>query len=353
MNKLKSISKATLRWILCVIAGLFALAGFSSSVLSGVAGTLFSFLLCPLSDKFLSEKLGKHLTIGNRIVLLVVLFFAFFGFYKTDTTVTTTQKTPKQEVEITQTQETTPTQDLAVQEEPTKQSDPIVDYYSVVRVVDGDTVVVAKDGKEDKVRLIGVDTPETVDPRKDVQCFGKEASAYLTALLTGKTITMEADTTQDNIDKYGRLLRYIYLEDKTLVNKAIIENGYGFEYTYNIPYKFQAEFKTAQNYASTNKLGLWADNACTITESPKVTTPTAPVVTPTTPKPTTPTSNYTCNCSKLCDQMASCEEAYYQLNTCGCTKRDSDKDGIPCESLCRVKPTTNLKDKPEEVKGEE
>src|SRR5574343_1337369 len=73
--------------------------------------------------------------------------------------------------------------------------------YKVVKVIDGDTFEIVVDNENLKVRMIGVDTPETVDPRKIVQCFGKEASAYLTTLLTGKTVTMEADSTQDNIDK--------------------------------------------------------------------------------------------------------------------------------------------------------
>ena len=133
--------------------------------------------------------------------------------------------------------------------------------FVVTYVIDGDTIVVTKPGKTEKVRLIGVDTPETVDPRKPVQCFGKEASAFPKSLLTGKSVRLERDPTQDDRDKYGRLLRYVYLGD-TLVNEKIIAEGYGYEYTYHIPYLHQAEFKNAELLAQESKKGLWADGVC-------------------------------------------------------------------------------------------
>jgi len=132
----------------------------------------------------------------------------------------------------------------------------------VTRVVDGDTIVVLVNGVSEKVRLIGVDTPETVDPRKLVECFGKEASAFTTETLLSKNITLESDPTQSDRDKYGRLLRYVFLSDGTLVNKLIITEGYGHEYTYDVPYKYQNEFKQAQTTAKELKKGLWADGAC-------------------------------------------------------------------------------------------
>lgn len=134
--------------------------------------------------------------------------------------------------------------------------------YPVTKVVDGDTIYVLIDGKKQTIRFIGVDTPEVVDPRKPVQCFGKEASAFTKSLLTGKSVRLEADETQDNKDKYNRLLRYIYLEDGTLVNKELIVQGYAHEYTYEVPYTYQAEFKQAQKTAQLEKKGLWGDNVC-------------------------------------------------------------------------------------------
>jgi len=87
------------------------------------------------------------------------------------------------------------------------------DLVDVVSVVDGDTIKVSIDGKTTTLRLIGIDTPETVDPRKLVQCFGLEASKKAKELLTGRKVRIEQDPTQDKIDKYGRLLAYVYRDD--------------------------------------------------------------------------------------------------------------------------------------------
>lgn len=138
-------------------------------------------------------------------------------------------------------------------------------YYSVLRVIDGDTIVVDIHGKEEKVRLIGVNTPESVDPRRDVECFGEEASKYLADLISQKgnnRVFLEIDPSQDTKDRYNRLLRYVYLEDGTFVNKEILKNGYGYEYTYDKKYKYQEEFKDAQLYAEDTELGLWGKNIC-------------------------------------------------------------------------------------------
>ncbi len=144
-------------------------------------------------------------------------------------------------------------------------SSPIVstDLYQVVRVVDGDTVVVDIEGKKETLRLIGINTPETVDPRKKVECFGIEASAKAKAVLAGQTVRLEADPTQGERDKYGRLLRYVILPDGTNFNKLMVTEGFAYEYIYNgVPYKYQADFRLAQQEARVEKRGLWADRAC-------------------------------------------------------------------------------------------
>lgn len=141
------------------------------------------------------------------------------------------------------------------------------DLYKVHSVVDGDTIKIYINNNLESIRLIGLDTPETVDPRKAVQCFGVEASNKAKEMLSGQNVVLEKDETQGERDKYGRLLLYVYLEDGTLFNKWMIENGYGHEYTYNIPYKYQADFQAAEKYARENKLGLWADDACAVNNS--------------------------------------------------------------------------------------
>ena len=130
--------------------------------------------------------------------------------------------------------------------------------YLVVRVVDGDTLVANIDGKDEKVRLIGIDTPESVDPRKEVECFGKEASKELGRLVENKYVGLEVDQSQSDRDKYGRLLRYVWLKDIN-INQVMIENGFAHEYTYDLPYMYQADFKNAQKMAEKNNKGLWGE----------------------------------------------------------------------------------------------
>lgn len=134
--------------------------------------------------------------------------------------------------------------------------------YPVVKVVDGDTIDVRVDGKVQRVRLIGIDTPETVDPRKPIQCFGKEASEHAKTILSGISVSLESDTSQGNTDKYNRLLRYVRLPDGTNFNEKMVKEGYAHEYTYSLPYKYIDEFKVAETTARNGSLGLWADNTC-------------------------------------------------------------------------------------------
>jgi micrococcal nuclease len=136
------------------------------------------------------------------------------------------------------------------------------EYFQVLRVVDGDTIDIAMDGKRERVRLIGINTPESVDPRKSVECFGLEASARASELLEGRKIIFEPDGSQDTRDKYGRLLGYIKRDDGLFYNLEIIRDGYAYEYTYQSAYKYQKEFKEAEKFARENKRGLWADGAC-------------------------------------------------------------------------------------------
>ena len=141
------------------------------------------------------------------------------------------------------------------------------EWRRVVRIVDGDTIVVEVRGDNVTVRLIGLDTPETVDPRKPVQCFGKEASDEAKQLFGVGYVRLETDPSQGLYDKYGRLLAYVYIplnsiKEGLLVNKYLISEGYGHEYTYNLPYKYQAEFKAAEKEARENEKGLWAEGVC-------------------------------------------------------------------------------------------
>ncbi|GAB2981333.1 thermonuclease family protein [Frigoribacterium salinisoli] len=129
---------------------------------------------------------------------------------------------------------------------------------TVERVVDGDTVVVDLDGESDRLRLIGVDTPETVAPGRPVDCFGPEASAWTTeALPAGATVWLEADPTQGDRDKYDRLLRFVWTDAGALVNRELVELGYAREDTYDEPYRYRDEFVALEEAAEAEGAGLW------------------------------------------------------------------------------------------------
>ena len=135
-------------------------------------------------------------------------------------------------------------------------------YYKVTKVTDGDTLHIDMDGTDEEVRLIGINTPETVDPRTSVQCFGEEASVEMKRLAEGKNVRLEYDDSQQLRDAYGRLLAYVYLEDGEMLNRKMIANGYAYEYTYMTPYKYQSEFRQLQNLAKVSERGLWSPDTC-------------------------------------------------------------------------------------------
>lgn len=162
--------------------------------------------------------------------------------------------------------------------------------HKVIRVVDGNTVVLEGLGA---VRLIGVDTPETVDSRKPVEQFGRAATAFLTGALVGKSVRVEYD--QPRTGRFNRILAYLYLPDGTLVNREIIRHGYGHVLT-EFPFKLMEDFRGVAREAEAMNEGLWAaglgaSDVRTIesaapTAATSVTTPAqAPTPTPAAPRP--------------------------------------------------------------------
>lgn len=128
--------------------------------------------------------------------------------------------------------------------------------YRVTRFSDGDTIMVDMNGTPETIRFIGVDTPETHDPRKPVQCYGPAASAFTKNVIGNKPVRLAADSQSTNRDRYDRLLRYVYLPDGTLLNERLIREGYGFYYPY-FPFDKSSEFEKAQAEAQQNNKGLW------------------------------------------------------------------------------------------------
>ena len=144
---------------------------------------------------------------------------------------------------------------------------------TVVSVVDGDTIKI--EGGE-IVRYIGVDTPETVDPRRPIECFGKEASGKNKELVQGKVVELEKDVSER--DRYGRLLRYIWIGD-TMVNEVLVREGFARVATFPPDVKYVERFLAAEQAAREENKGLWS-GACplpTPSRLPKEATPSGTI----------------------------------------------------------------------------
>jgi micrococcal nuclease len=141
---------------------------------------------------------------------------------------------------------------------PSASTDPGDGTVRVTRVVDGDTIVVdLGGGRSDRVRLIGIDTPETKSPSKPVQCFGKAASSHTTELLSpGTAVRLERDV--EERDQYGRLLGYVYrASDGLFVNLELAKDGYASLLTYPPNVAHAGDFQAAVDDARARQAGLW------------------------------------------------------------------------------------------------
>jgi len=134
-----------------------------------------------------------------------------------------------------------------------------------IRAVDGDTIEVLIDGTtvNVKVRLLGIDTPESVDPRKPVQCFGKEASKHTASLVDGKRIRLDADPQADEVDRFGRLLRNVILADGTDLNASLVADGYAHAYlSFPLDKNRKAQLTVLEREAREGDRGLWDPETC-------------------------------------------------------------------------------------------
>lgn len=130
-------------------------------------------------------------------------------------------------------------------------------YATVSQVIDGDTVHVSIGGRKEEIRLIGVDTPETVHPTKPVQCFGPEASAHTKELLPkGSRVYLVRDV--ESRDRYGRLLAYLYrAEDNLFINNELVFNGWARPFPYPPNTTLETLFAASAHHAESQQLGLW------------------------------------------------------------------------------------------------
>lgn len=129
--------------------------------------------------------------------------------------------------------------------------------YDVVRVVDGDTVVLSIGGRNEKVRLIGIDAPESVHPdsRKNTE-EGVKASEHLSSLLDGEKVYISLDA--EETDSYGRILAYLWDGDGNMINLRMVEDGYAQVLTISPNVSYSEQFVDAERRAEKNKSGLWA-----------------------------------------------------------------------------------------------
>ena len=210
----------------------------------------------------------KILIAGFAVILFTIAYFDSGNFSEDTLHRIIQDSAPTESVQLADeiSEIITPTDQNSTQQSITPSTETeIVEYqsvvkYQVVKVVDGDTVDVrGPDGETKRLRLIGVDTPETVHPTKPVECFGKQASDFTRTTLFGQIVTLESDESQGAVDKYGRTLAYIILADGMNFNNFLIASGYAYEYTYNTPYRYQDEFRSAQKLARENGDGLWGE----------------------------------------------------------------------------------------------
>ncbi|WP_457600607.1 thermonuclease family protein [Hydrogenivirga sp.] len=191
---------------------------------------------------------------------------------------------------------------------------------TVEKVIDGDTFLCSGD----RVRLIGIDTPESsYNPRvykqrslgdaRTVVELGRRAKRFTEELIPpGTRVRLELGVQER--DRYGRLLAYVWLPDGRMLNEVLLREGYAMILTIPPNVKYLSRFREAYRYAVENRKGLWAVRK-------RLTVPEG--------------SLSRCGAKRFCSQMISCEEALFYYRVCGLKRLDGDGDGIPCERLCR------------------
>lgn len=240
-------------------------------IFAGIGGLIYSAVKYFKTKEL--KKYGMYFGGSSLAIILGIILIIWFSsnseqtakkqeLQKANSVVSTVDK-PKVEENKEEAKEKAEEKESTVNNDDTS----IFETAKVISITDGDTIVVDLNGKTEKLRFIGIDTPETYHPSKPVQYFGKEASDYTTKQLTNKTIYLQKDVSER--DKYGRLLRYIWLvkpsknepsKEEVIANcfnAELVKNGYAHAYTYPPDVKYNEIFKELEAEAREKHIGLW------------------------------------------------------------------------------------------------
>lgn len=335
MQSVKQLFRGKRKFISIPVLGILALAFFPIAIGLGLGYLIF-------------KKVGntKVRYASLAIVGLLTLFFGstWVAAMSSPTKPQTAEVKQAAQIDYNESQATkpveenpSPTPTFAPQTAPANKN---IVLARVTEVVDGDTIKVdLGNGNIKTVRYIGIDTPETVDPRKTVQCFGKEASAKNKELVGGGTVGLEKDVSET--DKYGRLLRYVYMGD-LFINQELVAQGYAHASSYPPDIKYQNKLNASQQQARAANKGLWgACNTSSPTPTPKpVTTNSGTTTGGSTGTTNTQTNNTYSGGDKDCKDFSTQAEAQAYFNSKGGSATNNvdrldgnDHDGKVCESL--------------------
>lgn len=314
--------------------------------------TFFPFTISTLLYLLVKKKISNK-TIRYASFAAIALFTLFFGSAWLVAMTTPTEniaenkptvsepepsvKTPQQEASPVKT-ETVTTQAPS----PTTSSQNLNRTEArVVAIIDGDTIDVNIAGEIKRLRYIGIDTPESVDPRTTLQCFGKESTAKNRELVENKIVTLEKDVSET--DRYGRLLRYVYVGN-VFINEALVSQGFAHASSYPPDIKHQNILDAAEKAARNSNKGLW--NSCATspvpTTKPSSTNSGSPAGNNSPQTNTGGACKYSCTSpDRDCSDFSSHAEAQSFFSCCGFTAENDPMkldalgvgDGIACENI--------------------
>ncbi len=274
----------------------------------------------------------KNITLG----IILVLFTILFSNLDIPSSKTTVTSNPNQRESVASIEFQINQINIIDQQDQDKdkaKSSPDIDILSlpavaVTRIIDGDTIELSTG---EKLRYIGINTPETVAPNKPIECFGQEAKEYNQSLVLGKTVYLEKDLS--DTDRYGRLLRYVYLANGQMVNEILVSEGYAQASSYPPDIKYQSRFDAAQQQARSLAKGLWNDICLIDLKSSLAPTPIPLVQSESVEKLITPSSfPNSDDCPVNCTEAKARGLAPINFgDPCYSIKYDRNQDGVGCE----------------------